>query len=378
MKRTPIRRLHDDQRGAIAVAGAFMSVFLAATMWFIIGTGDAAVHRQRMQDGSDAGAYTSAVYHARGMNIVAMGNVVMAAEFSVKLSLDVSKILNKIELGILIAKCIFSPSDCAFIPVDISLDQLLDQLLQKLKDLILDQLNFLSKVQAKIAKILPYLAQARAIATMVDDYASHIDLGGAIGLSLVPEGKRLGMPIQEEKETVLCEKAATVIPIVALKPLIYEAMPIYVAAFVMGVTKYVSAVSCDDSDSTGKTPKKIFEKAKNGDEYFRLYGFALHLRDQFKRADKGVDLAAWGKAEAAKALAELKGKPFELLRAGMGETEFYYDEIGKWEDYKDEALWNLKWRARLRRYRPTPDQIKGLAPLDVANRLEKYVKDIFH
>ena len=62
----------------------------------------------------------------------------------------------------------------------------------------------------------------------------------------------------------------------------------------------------------------------------------------------------------------------------MGETEFYYDEIGKWEDYKDEALWNLKWRARLRRYRPTPDQIKGLAPLDVANRLEKYVKDIFH
>src|SRR5262245_52351832 len=106
--RSRARGLIADQRGAMAFSGVFMSVMLASLLWYTMGIGDAAVHREQMLDASDTGSYSSAVYQARGLNIISMGNVVMAAEFAVKLSVDVSSILNKIELGILIAKCFFS------------------------------------------------------------------------------------------------------------------------------------------------------------------------------------------------------------------------------------------------------------------------------
>src|SRR5262249_52417832 len=149
-----------------------------------------------------------------------------------------------------------------------------------------------------------------------------------------------------------------------------------VAGLVVGVTVSVSGAACQDSTSTGKTPKKIFEAAKNGDKFFQVYGFGLHLKDAFKRSDKGVDLAAWGKETAANALARFGSIVVETMRSGMTETEFYYDESGPWKDYKDDALWNLKWRARLRRYRAIPAEIRALAPANIAQQLETYLTRI--
>lgn len=367
--------LRSDQRGAIAFSGVFMTCVVASMLWYTIGIGNAAVHREQIQDAGDSSSYASAVYQARGMNIVAMGNVVMAAEFAVKLSVDVSSILNKIELGILIAKCVFSWSDCQFIPRSISLNTIIDILKDKLKDMIMNQLSFLSLTQAKLAQMVPFLAQARALKSMLE--YKWVTIGDVISLSMVPEGKKLGLPIQEESEEVLCQKAAQVIPIVALKPLLWQQLPPYVAGFVMGITFSVTGAACG-GDDTGKTPKKIFDKAKNGDEYFHIYAFGIHLPGKYKRTDPLVDLAAWGKAEIGKAKARLKSRPPEVERCGMSMTEFYYDEAGRWSDYKDEALWNLKWRARIRRYERIPDQIRNMVPLALANILEQGIDDIIH
>jgi hypothetical protein len=365
-----------DERGAIVVSGVFMVSMVAAMLWFTMGIGDAAVHRERMQDAADGGSYASAVYHARGMNIVAMGNVVMAAEVAVDLSVDVSSILNRIELGVLIAKCLFSPSDCALIPRCVTLEGVLDALKQKLKSAILSQVRFLSLTQAKIAQMTPHLAQARALAAMMKE--PRIDVGDVIALSMVPRGKRLGMPIQEEKETLLCDKAAKVIPVVAVKPLLVHQLPIYVAPFVIGVTFAVTATACDDGDTSGKTPKRIFAEARNGDEHFAVYAFGLHLSGKHERADRGVDLVAYGRAQAARAAAALGGRPPSLTGAGMAMAEFYYDELGSWRSYEDEALWNLKWRARMRRYREVPSEIRAMAPLGLAALLERWMDDVIH
>jgi hypothetical protein len=71
------QRLKDDNRGAIMMMGLFMACFLVGAMWFMKGIGDAIVFKDRMQEGADHVAFTSAVIHARGMNVIAILNILM-------------------------------------------------------------------------------------------------------------------------------------------------------------------------------------------------------------------------------------------------------------------------------------------------------------
>src|SRR5690606_7346893 len=68
-----------DQRGATMVMGVFIAVLLVGMIYYVWGIGDAIMHRERMQDASDTAAFSAAVIHARGMNMLALINVVMAA-----------------------------------------------------------------------------------------------------------------------------------------------------------------------------------------------------------------------------------------------------------------------------------------------------------
>ena len=85
--------LVDDRRGAILVAAVFMAVFLVGCLWYLVGIGDAAIYREKMQDGGDAVAFASAVYHARGMNIIAVLNLIMAAALAVLIAFKIAEIL---------------------------------------------------------------------------------------------------------------------------------------------------------------------------------------------------------------------------------------------------------------------------------------------
>jgi hypothetical protein len=71
--------LTSDDRGAIMVMGIFMCVFLVGALWYIAGVGDAILYRERMQEASDAVAFSTAILEARGMNILVLLNLVMAA-----------------------------------------------------------------------------------------------------------------------------------------------------------------------------------------------------------------------------------------------------------------------------------------------------------
>ncbi|MFT3774353.1 MAG: hypothetical protein QM820_54020 [Minicystis sp.] len=100
----------------------------------------------------------------------------------------------------------------------------------------------------------------------------------------------------------------------------------------------------------------IFDPAKNGNDYFQVYGFVMGDNEAMhKNAQKRVEMPAWGKAQ-------IQPNPIAdvLEKAGFAEAEFYYDQVksGKlsWDDYKDDALWNMRWRARLRRFR-LPTQV---------------------
>jgi hypothetical protein len=105
----------------------------------------------------------------------------------------------------------------------------------------------------------------------------------------------------------------------------------------------------DDSKTGGgpaeRRPKKLAENAKLGDENFILRLIAAkHPADD--RVKQIVDVARWGKTDEGDGPANIDW----ANGYGYAEAEYYYDG-----SIKEEWLWNMKWKARLRRFVPPKD-----------------------
>src|SRR4051812_41998505 len=76
-----------DQRGAVMVMGIFMCCIIVGALWYVAGIGDAIVLRERSQEIADAGAFSGATLHARGMNLIVLLNLVMACILGIRVAL---------------------------------------------------------------------------------------------------------------------------------------------------------------------------------------------------------------------------------------------------------------------------------------------------
>jgi hypothetical protein len=408
---TPAKRsLRDDRRGAILIAAVFMATFLVGCLWYVMGIGDAILYRQRMQDGADAVAYAGAVYHARGMNIIAMLNLVMAAILAVLVWLKIAQVLLWSLMAILVGLCFFGGWACGAIPVVKNVETQVQNAIDRVEPIVDKWLKALSKLQGYVARTTPYIAGGRSVIA-AQGYGPTVEFGLGVSTSMRPQGERLGLPVQEEEFGVLCEKAGTIAANVS--PLgVLSAAGVPGADLVAGLVGSLVATFpgyfCDQDgsgagssayedqmaenalkqckeakkaadaededndfdvddcydkaleelekngagatmDGEGKTPKRVFYAARNGDRFFQVYG--LVLGDTFyTQKDEGVEMAAWGESSVRTASTQ-------LTRLGVAQAEFYYDQVrpGRldWEDYEEDAMWNLRWRARLRRVRLT-------------------------
>lgn len=85
--------LSHDERGAILVPAIVMGAVLVGAMFFVAAVGDAVVFRSQLQDAADVTAFMSAKWHAGGMNIVAVLNILMALVLSLFVLYRVVEIL---------------------------------------------------------------------------------------------------------------------------------------------------------------------------------------------------------------------------------------------------------------------------------------------
>jgi hypothetical protein len=113
-------------------------------------------------------------------------------------------------------------------------------------------------------------------------------------------------------------------------------------------------------DPIDKSTKRVFKQARNGSDHMQVYSFVRGRASFISGSDKGVEAPTWGAAEVAE-----PGGTYEDL--GVAQAEYYYDQTEEaadadlcwhpcpagltWESYEENALWNLRWRARMRRYR---------------------------
>jgi hypothetical protein len=113
-------------------------------------------------------------------------------------------------------------------------------------------------------------------------------------------------------------------------------------------------VAVDSEQAEGgedRSPKRVVSGLSQGSEEFQVRAVAVGSPNSSGIA-AAVRLALWGH--------EAGDSGVERLRAfggyGVAQAEFFYDEAGS----DDAWLWNMKWRARITRFRANKDQLEPL------------------
>ncbi|MBN1653974.1 MAG: hypothetical protein JXA30_09375 [Deltaproteobacteria bacterium] len=194
-------RLGTDQKGAIMLMGVFMAVLLAAFLYYVIGVGDALMHRESMQDAADAAAFSAAVVHARGMNVIVLINIVMAALLAVIVALKLVETLIIAAMVLISVLSFFSAGTAAAaLPELESLRRSVHQQAEAAKKIVFPQLKILHKTARAVRSVVPPAAELRVLDTVVGHYNPPAYFG-----IVIPNRRTL--PTANDRFNVLCEKA---------------------------------------------------------------------------------------------------------------------------------------------------------------------------
>lgn len=195
----PGRGVCGDERGAIMVMGIFMCACLVGILWYLAGIGDAIVFRERMQEGADATAFSAAVLHARGMNLLVMINLIMACILAVRVALRVAYIvLNIVGLAL---EWLFGVGS-----VLIGLANMVKAGENVSNPFITAALEGLTAVE----EIIPHVVPPAAIVGSIQVSLKYKPIVKE-GLAGNPVTTRAGLPVEDGDPSVLCFHAAHVV-----------------------------------------------------------------------------------------------------------------------------------------------------------------------
>lgn len=233
---TTTRKLINDDRGAIVVMGVFMACFLVGTLWYLMGIGDAAIYAQQMSQAADATAFAGAVYHARGMNVISMLNIIMAATVTILVGSKVlGELLRKVEWE---ARAVCNqpaqlnaqgevvdpkPGSWACPIAQAAADYLavINNLVGIIDDYGDGMMVGLSRGQEDVARDLPLIAQAKLTQErpIVNDYiavGAPLVSGEMFSASMDPPDVRLGLPVENEPFELMCMRGQDLVEDVVL------------------------------------------------------------------------------------------------------------------------------------------------------------------
>jgi len=398
------------------VVAVFMAAVLVGALWYVIGVGDAILYRQRTQDAADVVAFTGAVVHARGMNLIALVNVVMAAVVAVLAALRLAELLN---LAAMVLSCSISSTcsvgvGCWAAPICAYTTELQPELASAARryeqGFVGSVVPALSSAQAGIARAMPFWAEARA-ALVAERLGEPVRATVLLSPSLVvpDDSSRMGLPVERGDYATLCARAAEDIVELAFEPFpfgdwlasVTGSMASTFPAHFCGsddrpsVADQAAAVDeqcavrreaheresdaefdveqCRDDvraelerafaagardfdaglgDLASPLPCRVLSDARNGNDYFQLWGISVSDPKALRRGEVGVRVAGAGR--------DARSASDNWGRVGLAQAEFFYDTGRGWDDVREDALYGLAWRARLRRVRIPQGHVGGL------------------
>jgi len=163
-------RLHREEGGNVIVIYVAASLLLVGLVWAMIGTGARMVQKETIQSSADAAAFSASVIKAKGLNIIAFCNLVMALLLALVMLLRAIKYA-LIGLAVVVSICaavpvIFNPLEPACAALAPGLDEFASttypQLEDKAERFIKIAMKGLSVTERAVARVTPILAFAEA------------------------------------------------------------------------------------------------------------------------------------------------------------------------------------------------------------------------
>ncbi len=199
-----------DDRGAIMVMGIFMCSCLVGALWYLAGIGDAILYRERMQEAADAIAFSDAALHARGMNLIVMVNLIMAAILSVRVAVRVGKLACTVAAAIFAALSFIQPELGLLAAPAAAAAETLDQVDRSSKPAIDGALQALSLAEDQISNVTPPIAQSAADA-VGEHYLPAITRHTAFRVKDPFPVPLSGLPVEHARPAKLCNEAAALL-----------------------------------------------------------------------------------------------------------------------------------------------------------------------
>ena len=401
--------LHDT-RGAVMLTSIFAACFLVGGLWFVIGTTDAIVHRQRMQEAADAVAFSAAATQARGMNFLAAMNLILVALAAIYVVYRATQALchagifftglppgttsadypgvaesNRCELK---AVAGFFAGGVGLCPLATLLHQTrrqLDVQIQMHYQLMDKVVPAISSAETVVASILTPVGSEVASIIIASKY-------GRFGLSLSPsvlptsaatsaiveddderargdsgDTKLVGLPVARDKMATICrglagwsvEKAVdgvtTILgPAKRLPPVRWAIDEVKSQAERRAKDDWCGGTRNGWWEKTDG-PVKVWSRAENGGSWMQTYGvvFDLEKKDPNERM---VAFATGDPARKHARYAQIAGKSGGTLRIHVAQAETYFDCDDVWDGRSCNgghfgAMYGMRWRARLVRVR---------------------------
>lgn len=193
-----------NQDGAIVLLGLFIAVALVGLLFYLVGIGQVLFQRERMQDAADAVALATAIGHARGMNLLAFINLVMAALVAIVLALKVVELLLTALTLILTAVSWLAPPAAAAIPLVDTQRTVLGELHESAREIVDEVLLGLSLLQRAVKVIAPAQSVGTAQLQVPGEYAAVIDRATGVPAQAV-------LPVESDQYNTLCRHSRDIL-----------------------------------------------------------------------------------------------------------------------------------------------------------------------
>jgi hypothetical protein len=347
--RTPRPSLHRDDSGAIMVIGVFMAMLVTGFLYYIIGIGNTIIFRERMQDAADAVAFSGAVMHARGMNLIAMINIVMALLVSILFAMRL------VQYALFAAAffTLWAPPLSAALG---NAGNVVRNFANTYENSVVQPaLRLGHSAQDVIRTTWPYLAQTRVVVTtLAGTYQPPVTAGFIHPMIDHP------LPVRPVNIHSTCIHAADPISRFITFPV----------QFIPGISQFASWITrmLDEAMALFFCPRNTADirphEIDPGDgscndgmpgqdcEYVQIRGIVIGT-PPFQSNERGVSMAAWGRNTGSGGLFGTIGN---LSRIGLAQAEYYYEG----DEARDEWTWHMYWRARFRRFR-MPTNLLGIS-----------------
>lgn len=205
-------RLRASDDGAIVVFGIFFAVLVLGMLYYFVGIAATIYYRERLQDAADASAFASAIVHARGMNTIALINMVMAAVLSVLVTLRLIEALIIIAQAILYALSWLGGATAAVASALEVVRQTVTEIAEEVEPIVQNVLKVLNVAGDVVKVVTPLGSNAGVMTSVRDNYSTEVAFAFAMPT-------RFTLPVEDDKYDYLCGKAGIMAGKLALLPL---------------------------------------------------------------------------------------------------------------------------------------------------------------